>query len=159
MKTQPLTTHCLLHAADLVEDDLRKRLARIDLRPRQARVIDALNRMDGASQIRLAREFGITPASMSTMTARLIDAGFITRQIDPNETRRHMLRLTDRGRDLLLDIHATWRDVDAMIAERIGSEGGEMLHRLTRDLRDSLGGRAPGAAREAPASDELENSA
>ncbi len=144
MATGPYTLHHLLHSADLVEDALRQRLALIDLRPRQARIIDALARMEPASQVALARAFDITPASMSTMTARLIEAGFVTREVDPEEARSNLLRLTPRGRGLLSEIHAAWRDVDRMIAERIGAEEAQTLSRLTRALRDGLGGRVPG---------------
>ena len=101
--------------------------------------------MEPASQVSLAREFGITPASMSTMTVRLIEAGFISREPDPDEARSNLLRLTPRGRGLLSDIHAAWGDIDALIAERIGSENAATLARMTRALRDSLGGRVPGA--------------
>jgi len=37
---------------------------------RQARILDALDRMGDASQARLAREFNLTSASMSTMFVR-----------------------------------------------------------------------------------------
>ncbi len=144
MTTGPFTLHHLLHSADLVEDVLRRRLARIAMRPRQARVIDALARMEPASQVSLARAFDITPASMSTMTARLIEAEFVTREVDPEEARGNLLRLTPRGRGLLSEIHAAWGDVDQMIAERIGADEAEALSRLTRALRDGLGGRVPG---------------
>lgn len=144
MATDRFQLHLLLHSADLVEDELRRRLALIEVRPRQARILDALSRMEPASQIGIAREFTMTPASMSTMTARLIDAGFISREIDPTETRSNLLRLTDRGRSKLSDIHKAWREVDAVIADKIGGENAAILAKLTRDLRDSLGGHVPG---------------
>nr|WP_306267431.1 MarR family transcriptional regulator [Pararhizobium sp. IMCC3301] len=144
MKTDASLLHFLLHSADLVEEHLRRRLTRIELRPRQARVLDALARMEPASQVSLARAFDVTPASMSTMTTRLIEAGFITREIDPSEARSNLLRLTDRGRGLLSEIHTAWREIDAMIAEQIGAEKAADLGSLTRDLRDGLGGHAPG---------------
>ncbi|UOA32794.1 Transcriptional regulator SlyA [Sulfitobacter sp. DSM 110093] len=156
MATDLFKLHFLLHSATLVEEELRKRLARIDMRPRQARMIDALARMEPASQVTLARAFGITPSSMSTMTARLIDGGYITRVIDPNETRSNILRLTDRGRDLLADIHEAWRDIDAMIAARLGETDAQTLSTLTRALRDSLGGHAPGRAVHAEQTEPLE---
>ena len=145
MTTDSFSLHFLLHSAALVEEQLRVRLAEIGVRPRQARIIQALSRMEPASQVSLAREFGITPASMSTMTVRLIEAGFISREPDPDEARSNLLRLTPRGRGLLSDIHAAWGDIDALIAERIGSENAATLARMTRALRDSLGGRVPGA--------------
>ncbi|MBM2576352.1 MarR family transcriptional regulator [Jannaschia sp. Os4] len=142
----------LLHAADLVDDRLRERLGALGLRPRQARVLAALSRMEPISQVRLAREFDVTPASMSTMTARLIDGGFVAREVDPAEARAHLLRLTDRGRGLVDDIHAAWRDVDRLIEERIGAEEAARLTAAARALRDALGGRAPGS--DAPREDD-----
>lgn len=147
MTTDSFSLHFLLHAAALVEEKLRERLAEIGLRPRQARIIQALSRMEPSSQVSLAREFSITPASMSTMTVRLIDAGFVSREPHPDEARSNILRLTERGRGLLSDIHVAWRDIDALIAERLGAENAETLARLAHDLRDRLGGHVPGARR------------
>lgn len=145
METNSHSLHLLLHAAALVEEKLRERLSEIGIRPRQARIIDALSRMEPASQVSLAREFNITPASMSTMTVRLIEAGFISRESHPDEARSNVLRLTARGRGLLSDILAAWRDMDALIVEQLGVQNTAMLARMTRDLRDGLGGRVPGA--------------
>ena len=145
MESDSFALHYLLHAADLLEEALRQRLARIGVGPRQARVIDALARMEPASQIALAREFDVTPASMSTMTVRLIEAGLVTREAHPEEARSNVLRLTPRGRGLVSEIHAAWRDVDQLIEARIGKQEAETLARLTCALRDRLGGRVPGA--------------
>lgn len=145
MKTVSFHMHSFLHAADLLEDRLRQRLLEFGVSPRQARIIDALSRMEPTSQASLAREFAKTPASMSTMTVRLIDADYISREPHPDEARSNVLRLTARGRGLLSDIHAAWRDMDALIAEHIGATETEALTRITRELRDGFGGRTPGA--------------
>ncbi|MBY8976833.1 MarR family transcriptional regulator [Rhodobacteraceae bacterium NNCM2] len=137
--------HLLLHSADLVEERLRIELSLIGVRPRQARIIDALDRMGTASQVELAREFNVTPASMSTMTSRLIKAGYITRETDPEELRSSILSLSDSGRALLEDIRAVWRIVDRKIERALGKKRAEQLAALTLDLRDGLGGRAPGS--------------
>jgi len=144
MLTNRFNLHFLLHSAALVEDELRQRLAGMDILPRQARTLDALARMEPASQVRLAQEFGVAPSSISTMTSRLIEAGLITREIDPSEARSNLLRLTEKGRSKLSDIHATWHEMDAFIAEKIGAKHAAALAKLTRDLRDCLGGHAPG---------------
>lgn len=145
MQHDQFSFHFLLHAGDLVEEHLRRRLADLDVRPRQARVLDALGRMGAASQVDLARAFHITPASMSTMTARLIAAGLISRETDPEEARSNVLQLTARGQSLLSAIHLAWQDVDRMIEERLGANKAAALATLTRELRDGLGGRTPGA--------------
>jgi len=145
MLTEPFNLHFLLHSASLVEERLRKRMADIGISHSQARVIDALDRMGAVSQVRLAREFNISAASMSTMTARLIDAGLITRTVNPNETRSNIVELTPHGRQMLADIHAAWRDIDTLIADAMGTDDAARLATLTRALRDRLGGKAPGA--------------
>lgn len=149
MRTGSPNLHLLLHSANLVEERLRQRLANESISPRQARVIDALDRMGSVSQVALAREFGITPASMSTMTARLITAGIITRKTDPAEARSNILQLTKRGQELLSLVHAAWGDIDNLIEDTIGAKNAASLAMLTRKLRDQLGGTAPGTASSA----------
>ena len=137
--------HYLLHSAALIEKCLSSELLSFGLGPRQARVIGALDLMGPTSQINLARECGITAASMSTMTSRLISAGYISRETDPDEMRRNTLSLTPIGLALLDDIKKTWTKVDHIIEKSIGVEKSNTLVNLTRELRDALGGLAPGA--------------
>ncbi|MBB5721544.1 DNA-binding MarR family transcriptional regulator [Loktanella ponticola] len=143
MTTRDFNMHFLLHSAALIEDRLRQRLADVGIPPRQARMLDALGRAGTASQADLARAFNIKPASMSTMTTRLIDAGLISREVDPNETRSNILRLSARGQGLLSDIHTAWRDIDRLIEDRLGAENAALLTDLTQQLRDGLGGEPP----------------
>lgn len=136
--------HLLLHAGHLIEEKLRLGLKPLGVLPRQARILDALERMQGASQIELAREFSLSAASMSTMTSRLVRAGFIAREPDRQEPRSHRLTLTRRGRDLLEAIHAVWADVDRALDDALGSEDATTLGGLALRLRNALGGRTPG---------------
>ncbi|QBF33289.1 MarR family winged helix-turn-helix transcriptional regulator [Thalassococcus sp. S3] len=137
--------HFLLHSAALIEDAVRRALVPLGLGPSQARVLDALDRLGQASQAELAQVCNITAASMSTMTMRLLAAGFIERQQDPKERRSNILRLSDRGRLLLNDIHAAWASVDRLIETSVGADKAKSIAQLTRTLRDALGGRTPGA--------------
>lgn len=144
MQHDDYKVHFLLHAAALIEETLRHRLANLGVRPRQARILDALDRIGEASQVELAREFDLTPASMSTMIARLLAAGYVARRIDPEEARSNIVQLSDKGRSLLDEVRVAWSDVDRVIEAKIGREEAEQLAHLTRALRDELGGRAPG---------------
>ena len=76
MKTDRPFFHLFLHSANLIDAALRERLNRIGVQSKQARVIDVLTHMVPTTQVALAREFHVTPSSMSTMTARLIDGDF-----------------------------------------------------------------------------------
>ncbi|MCY0095968.1 MarR family winged helix-turn-helix transcriptional regulator [Hoeflea ulvae] len=149
MQTEPHRLHFLLHSSALVEERLRLRLADLDIHPRQARVLDALDRMGKASQAELAREFDLTPASMSTMTARLLQAGYISRTSHPDEARSYVLALSGKGRDVLSEVYKAWSDIDRMIADTLGVEKAAQLAGLTHELRNALGGRGPGRAEKA----------
>jgi hypothetical protein len=49
MKNLSRNFHFLLHSAHLVEERLRKRLAQLNVQPRQARILDAIGRMGKTS--------------------------------------------------------------------------------------------------------------
>jgi len=136
--------HLLLHSADLVHEYLRSQLLPLNLTPQQARVIKTLSRLGEVSQVDLAREFAITPASMSTMTTRLIAADFIVTRKDPINAKRNLLRLTSKGEGSLNDITLVWTNVDKYIEDKIGVNKQQELTELTLLLRDSLGGFIPG---------------
>ncbi|WP_195822622.1 MarR family winged helix-turn-helix transcriptional regulator [Roseobacter sp. MH60115] len=138
--------HALLHSANLIEQHLRIELEPLGLRPRQARVLHALGRVGTCSQVDLARAFNVSPASMSTMTQRLVQGGYILREVDPEERRTNTLQLTEKGRALLSDVHKAWRAVDKIIQNAVGAENAEQLASLAFMLRDALGGRPPAKA-------------
>lgn len=135
--------HPLLHAGHLVEARLRVRLKHVGLRPRQARVLSALNRIGETHQKTLATELDITPASMSSMCNRLSDAGFIERHVDPNEKRAFLIRLTSKGKNKVQDVLMAWNDIDEIIKEAMGHEAANSLAKLSSKLRNQLGGRSP----------------
>lgn len=154
MITDCFILHYTLHSATLVEEQLRQRMDALGIRHKQARVIDALARMEPTSQVALAREFDVSAASMSTMTVRLIEAGYVSRTSHPDEARSNVLRLTESGRGLLGEIHSVWNEMDAMIVDRLGPEDAETYARLTRKLRDKLGGHVPGTPRKGTSSSQ-----
>jgi len=145
---QPAQFHLLLHSAHLIEDRLRVRLAALGVQPRQARVLDALERMGETSQAELAKEFDLTAASMSTMIGRLLAGGLIHRRIDKKELRKNVVRLTKKGSALLDSIYEEWAEIDREILATMGERDAKYLGELTRNLRDRLGGRRPGSASE-----------
>lgn len=136
--------HGLLHSANLLDEELRKALAPLDIHPRQARALGAIQKMQPVSQVRLAEVLDVTEASMSSMVDRLYSAGFITRQTDPSARRCNVLELTDKGRARLDAIREAWQAMDGVVHTALGPDDAQDLFRLARLLRDRLGGRAPG---------------
>jgi DNA-binding MarR family transcriptional regulator len=137
--------HALLHSAQLIEAELRQELAPLGIQPRQARILEAMARMGAVSQTDIASEFGVTSASMSTMTDRLLAAGYITRAIDQESRRQNVLELTDKGRTLLAGISEAWEAVDGAILAVLGKDSTAFFAQARR-LRDGLGGIVPGSS-------------
>lgn len=136
--------HLLLHAGRILEGRLRDRLSGLGVQPAQARVIVALAHMGAVSQVELAREFDITPASMSTMTARLVDAGFILKTPNPSQARENVLRLSEKGLQLREEIESAWDEMDVLMGELLGTRQAEELTEGLHALYTALGARPPG---------------
>ncbi len=142
-KKQGAGFHLLLHSTHLLEERLRNFLKPLGLHAGQARFIDALGRVGEASQRQLSAEFSVTPASMSQMTRRLIDNGFIQLRNDPQDKRAAILSLTDKGKQLRYEVVSIWQEVDQIIIDAIGAENAEQLFTQSGRLRDALGGKTP----------------
>lgn len=136
--------HELLHSADLVEVRLREKLAPMDIRPKQARVLHALDKTGRAAQVELAQMTNVTAGSMSSMVTRLEKLGLISREKHPDERRSDVLSLTDAGRSQLKDVYRTWKQMDELIENTMGRNKARMLAELTKELRSALGGQVPG---------------
>ncbi|MEP0323881.1 MarR family winged helix-turn-helix transcriptional regulator [Bauldia litoralis] len=143
MERRSASLHLLLHAAHLVEEALRDDFAAIGIQPRQARVLDTLERLGEVTQAEMARAHSVTAASMSTMIDRLADAGLVERRQHPQRRRDHIVSLTARGRDLLGAVDQVWQRCDERIESLIGKRQAKEYFATTRALRDGLGGEAP----------------
>ncbi len=144
MSKQDFAFHAHLHSGHLLEEHLRARLTGLGISPRQARVLDAMDRMGPVSQVALAQTFHLTAASMSTMTSRLIKAGLIEKARDPESARGNLLTLSTRGREALASVYGAWADMDRLIEALLGQRKAHSLAALSRELREALGGRPPG---------------
>lgn len=138
MSERPILFHPILHAAAVLEERLRERLAPLGITPRQARILVALDRLGAASQAVLADEFQVKAASMSTMTSRLIANGFINRQMSVADKRANALELTEDGRAFLKEVHRAWGDIDGIIEQVMGTEVARAHSKQALKLLDAL---------------------
>lgn len=140
--------HALLHSADLLERRLTERLAPLEVRPRQARVLVAIDVIGPTSQTVLAQEFDLTKGSMSTMIDRLLSMGLVQREKSETDRRGDVVTLSPAGARRVMEVHKVWEDVDSMIEEMLGSEKQHLLAVLSGELTTALGGKIPGEKRE-----------
>ncbi|QUS36290.1 MarR family winged helix-turn-helix transcriptional regulator [Falsirhodobacter algicola] len=119
-------------------------LTPIGIRPKQARILNVLNRIGPSSQKMLSEQFGVTSGSMSTMIDRLVAAGLVHREKHPDDKRTDVVSLSKRGRDALIKVRDVWREIDDLITEKLGAEKAGLFFDLTRELKYKLGGQVIG---------------
>jgi DNA-binding MarR family transcriptional regulator len=74
------------------------------------RCLDIIERLEGVSAGRLAREAGLSTGAVTTVIDRLERAGYARRVADPNDRRRVLVELTPGARQLLRDLFAPLMD-------------------------------------------------
>ena len=67
----------------------------------QFRLLAFVDRHPGISLSEVAEHLGVTRATASTMTDRLVQRHYVDRAVHPQERRQIMLKLTNDGQDLL----------------------------------------------------------
>lgn len=109
---------------------LEEVFVRFGLRSADFGVLATLVRLarEGVSQRRLGAELGLSPGTISIRIDRLVRRGLVERQPDPDDGRRAVIRITDRGRDLF----------EACAPEHLANAG-ELLAGLTDGEREQLG--------------------
>jgi DNA-binding MarR family transcriptional regulator len=90
----------------------------------------------------LAALMETTKQAASRLAGDMVDAGYLVQVAGEADARRRPLTLSARGRRLLRDVEAIYRDVEAGWAEQIGERA---LERMRRDLTTALMSRHGGA--------------
>ncbi len=144
MTKGPYKFHSLLHSADILEKRLATLLTPVGITPRQARILNMLNRTGAVSQTVLTEQFDVTSGSMSTMIDRLLKLGMIARCKNPEDRRGDLISLTDQGRAILTEVRDVWQEMDELIEAKLGAEKAALLTEITKELKFALGGRVPG---------------
>ena len=103
---------------------------------------------DGLSGATLRARSGVTPQSMSTAIAGLLDRALITRSPHPEHGRILECRISPAGTDLLIAVQRATRDTDRYDAGLSASQRGELRELLTVMMRSLRLYLPEGAANE-----------
>lgn len=77
----------------------------------QLRILMPLYKMDGISQEKLAREIKLDKTTIARTIKKLIDNGYVTRQVDENDRRSYCIFLTEKGKEIepeMMNIFLKW---------------------------------------------------
>lgn len=136
--------HSLLHSASILDKRLDTLLTPVGIKPKQANILNVLNRIGPSSQKTLTETFDVTSGSMSTMIDRLLAAGLVHKEKHPDDKRRDIISLSERGKVVLVEVRDVWRDVDDLIVDKLGPERAELFNEMARELKYALGGHVIG---------------
>jgi len=129
--TQPETPQAIQCATELMETipsvmqfirtEMRGQNAALLSVP-QFRVLGFLSRHPGSSLSEVAEHLGVTRATASAMTDRLVQRGFLSRIDDPQKRRQVMLHLTKTGSNQLQQSRENTRDTIAALIQPLTEE-------------------------------------
>jgi DNA-binding MarR family transcriptional regulator len=112
-------------------DDLHRRLAArgwSEVRPAFGFLLLAL-RGGPVSLRELVTTLGTSKQAVSKLADAMVAAGLVERAADPRDARAKDLRLTARGRALLVDVEEIYGELEAGWADTLGAEAVESLRR------------------------------
>jgi DNA-binding MarR family transcriptional regulator len=104
----------------------------IDDLPRNGVFLLAGIAASGAARQDMTAELGITKQAVSQLVDTLVSRGYVSREADPDDRRRIVLTLTDRGEQVL---HAATEGVEAVDAQLLDQVGAEQIESMRSALR------------------------
>jgi len=109
-----------------------------NLKPRQFQILGLLHDHGGLAQRELVQTMGVDPSILVTLLNPLEADGFVTRQRDRGDRRRHLVALTPAGREHLASAARAQKDTEDALFASLGDDQREQLRDVLLALRDGL---------------------
>ncbi len=106
----------------LATDRFATRLERIELKPKQVGLMLVLQAGLASSQLEIAKVMGVAPSLVVMFADHLEELGAVKRVRDPEDRRRQLLSLTDKGKVLLYECAGIAKSIDQEIAADLSKE-------------------------------------
>lgn len=137
MEDLPIARLLTTALRQLVED-MHSRLAAAGhpgLRPAHGYALNAVGQ-DGTTAVRLADVLGMTKQGVAKLVGTLVERGYLLAEPDPVDGRARLLRLTDRGCEMLRLAVRIQADLEADLANRVGAGDSAALRRALEAITD-----------------------
>jgi DNA-binding MarR family transcriptional regulator len=89
--------------------------------------------------VTLADKLGVNPSTAMRMAGRLAVAGLLKREVNPQNRRETLLRLTDNGRRIVEEVTARRKEEIAAILTRMPASQRQALITTMREFNDAAG--------------------
>ncbi len=116
-------------------------LARWDLRPSHFAMLMMLGEVEMASQRQLGEMMGVDPRNLVGVVDLLEGRGLLERTADPSDRRRHAVRMTPQGVDLLSRLREAGGQLEDEMLSDLDPEERSVLHRSLLKLMPKVAGK------------------
>jgi DNA-binding MarR family transcriptional regulator len=107
-----------------------------EVRPGWGSVLLPLYEEDRLRMGDLARRARLAKQTLTTLVRQMERAGFVEREVDPDDARAWRIRLTERGHAFRATADEVVRDLDARVAEHLTREATEELRRALKGVME-----------------------
>jgi DNA-binding MarR family transcriptional regulator len=128
------TTRLLVLAARRHRARLDRALADFGLSAGQEAMLREAAATDGVPLYELAAKLDVEPPTVTNMAARMERAGFVRRELDPDDARVRRLHLTPKGRNARREVERRCRAVESETVSVLSPEERAELARLLKKL-------------------------
>lgn len=116
------------------------RFYNFDLEPRYFGLLSYLHHYGPVGVTEAAKALHLTHPAISQMSRELLASEWISNESDPNDERRRLLSLTDKGRSLIEELQPIWQRIEQSVNDILGAQTEEFLssiQKIETNLRDT----------------------
>lgn len=132
------TVHKMCRVTLLHRYHISTALKHIEIYRGQPEILEYLVHHGDCPQIEIAKEFGVSPASIATSIKRMSKSGLIERTVDEENRRANKIRITEKGRLILEKGRKECDRVDEKMFSGFSDEEIEQFSFLLSKLADNL---------------------
>jgi MarR family transcriptional regulator, organic hydroperoxide resistance regulator len=113
-------------------------LIALGLYPGQHHLLMQLGRLDGISQVDLAKMLMIKPSTLTVMVGRMARIGLVTKKQDELDKRIVRIYLTEKGKKLLTEAHIRMEQIEKETFEGFSEEEMAQFGRFAQRMKQNL---------------------
>lgn len=114
---------------------LKENLQGFGLTPMQSLFMESLWQDDGLSVGEIGRRISLDTATLAGILDRMVNAGWVVRETDPDDGRVARVYLTEKARTLIPELAAAIERANNALLANLSVEEKVLLKRLLRDVK------------------------
>ncbi len=119
----------------LHREQVAKKLAELNLFIGQDLFLMLLHECEELSQKEITEKLQVEYPTVTKMTSRLVQRGFVLKKSHTTDLRVSMVSLTDKGRAVCATLQAIWRESEQQLTHRLTPEEVKHLSELLNKLK------------------------